>query len=49
MENRNINLQSQIQKNVKERKEIDDKTTELLDILDEVGISFSIFFLYPAY
>jgi len=36
MENRNINLQSQIQKNVKERKEIDDKTTELLDILDEV-------------
>ncbi|KIM83167.1 hypothetical protein PILCRDRAFT_819948 [Piloderma croceum F 1598] len=36
MENQNINLQSQIQKNVKERKETDDKTTELLDILDEV-------------
>jgi hypothetical protein len=40
MENQNINLQSQIQKNVKERKETDDKTTELLDILDEVGIAF---------
>jgi kinetochore protein NNF1 len=43
MENQNINLQSQIQKNVKERKEIDDKTTELLDILDEVGIAFFSF------
>ena len=40
MENQNINLQSQIQKNVKERKETDDTTTELLDILDEVGIAF---------
>jgi hypothetical protein len=36
MEKENIQLQAQIQRNVKERKEADDKTMELLDILDEV-------------
>jgi hypothetical protein len=57
MENQSIDLQSQIQKSVKERKEIDNKMTELLDILDEVRIC--VFYLsfsngndrnvYPAY
>jgi hypothetical protein len=36
MENENIQLQAQIQRNVQESKEADDKTMELLDILDEV-------------
>jgi hypothetical protein len=36
MENENIQLQAQIQRNVQESMEADDKTMELLDILDEV-------------
>jgi hypothetical protein len=36
MENENIQLQAQIQHNVQESKETDDKTMELLNILDEV-------------
>jgi len=36
MENENIQLQAQIQRNVQESKETDDKTMELLNILDEV-------------
>ncbi|KAF7969694.1 hypothetical protein HWV62_22409 [Athelia sp. TMB] len=36
MEQENLELQAQIQNNVNEREEIDAKTTELLDILDEV-------------
>lgn len=36
MEKENMRLQAQIQRNVQERKEADVKTTELLDILDEV-------------
>jgi len=34
-----MRLQAQIQRNVKEREEADNKTAELLDILDEVSIS----------
>ena len=36
MEKENIQLQAQVYQNVKERKEADDKTAELLDIFDEV-------------
>ena len=36
MEKENIQLQAQVYQNVRERKEAEDKTAELLDIFDEV-------------
>jgi hypothetical protein len=36
MEKENMQLQAQLQRNVQDHQEADDKTMELLDILDEV-------------
>jgi len=49
MENRNINLQTQLQRNVKERKEADEKTMELLDILDEVRPCYTSVIFLPFF
>jgi hypothetical protein len=38
MEKENMRLQAQVHRDVKEREETDNKTTELLGIFDEVSI-----------
>lgn len=40
MEQENLELQTEFQNNVSERDEVEAKTTELLDILDEVRAYF---------
>lgn len=40
MEQENLELQTEFQNNARERDEVEAKTTELLDILDEVRASF---------